>query len=62
VRSVTGDLFFEGGDAICGDSSRRTPFDYFMAMLPLDALMRVVTLTSEKIREKGKDLTTDGRF
>jgi hypothetical protein len=33
-----------------------------MAMLPLDALMRIVTLTSDKLQEKGKHLTTGGEI
>jgi Transposase IS4 len=61
VRSIPGDLIVEGGDAICGDN-RRTPYEYFMAIFPLDALMRIVMLTSEKLREKGKKVTTGGRI
>jgi Transposase IS4 len=56
VRSVTGDLVFEGRDAIGGDN-RRTPYDHFMAMFPPDALMPIATMTSEKLREKGKQAT-----
>jgi Transposase IS4 len=33
-----------------------------MAMLPLESLMRIVTLTSEKLKEKGKQLTTGGEI
>jgi hypothetical protein len=31
-------------------------------MIPLEARMRMVTLTSEKLREKGKHLTTGGEI
>jgi hypothetical protein len=61
VHSITSDLIFEGGDAICGNN-RCTPYEYFMAMFPLDALMRIVMLTSEKLREKGKQVTTGGEI
>jgi Transposase IS4 len=61
VRSITGDLIFEGGDAIFGDN-RRTPYEYFMAIFPLDALMRIVMLTSEKLRKKGKQVTRGGEI
>jgi Transposase IS4 len=61
VRSITGDLIFEGGDAIFGDN-RRTPYEYFMAIFPPDALMRIVMLTSEKLREKGKQVTRGGEI
>jgi Transposase IS4 len=61
VRSVTGDPIFEGGDAVGGDN-RRTPYNYFMAIFPPDALMRIATLTSEKLREKGKQVTTGGEI
>jgi hypothetical protein len=40
--------------------NRRPPHEYFMAMFPPDALIRIVTLTSEKLREKGKQVTTGG--
>jgi Transposase IS4 len=33
-----------------------------MAIFPPDALMRIVTLTSEKLREKGKQATTGGEI
>jgi Transposase IS4 len=61
VRSITGDLIFEGGNAIRGDNRRR-PYVYFMAIFPPDALMRIVMLTSEKIREKGKQVTAGGEI
>jgi Transposase IS4 len=59
VRSITGDLIFDGGDAICGDN-RPMSYEYFIAIFPPDALMRIVMLTSEKLREKGKQVTTGG--
>jgi Transposase IS4 len=33
-----------------------------MAIFPPDALMRIATLTSEKLREKGKQVTTGGEI
>jgi hypothetical protein len=51
----------EGRDAIGGDN-RRTPYDHFNAMFPPDALIRIATLTSEKLCEKGKQATTGGEI
>jgi hypothetical protein len=61
LRSVTGDLVFGGGDAIRGDNPR-TPYDYFMTMLPLDALIRVLKLPSEKLQGEGKHVVTVGEI
>jgi hypothetical protein len=61
LSSVTGDLIFEGGDAIRGDNPR-SPLDYFMAMLPPDALMHVLTLTFGKLQGNGKLAATAGEI
>jgi hypothetical protein len=61
VRSATGDLIVEGGDAICGDN-RCTPYEYFIATFPPDALTRIVSLTTEKLREKWRHDMTDGEI
>jgi Transposase IS4 len=39
-----------------------TPYEYFMEIFPPDALMRIVMLTPEKLREKGKQVTTGGEI
>jgi hypothetical protein len=57
VRSVTIYITLEGGDAIRGDTSRPT-YDWFMALLPPHALIRVVMMTSKNIQEEGKQVTT----
>jgi hypothetical protein len=57
VCSVTSYPTLEGGDAI-RDDNPRAPY-YFMQMLPPHALIHVVTLTSRRILDQGKDVTTD---
>jgi hypothetical protein len=58
LRSVTSYSILEGGDAK-RDDNPRAPYDYFMQMLPPHAHIRVVTLTSRRIQDQGKHVTTD---
>jgi hypothetical protein len=61
VRSVTGYLTLEGGDAIHGDNPRTT-YNQSMGMLPLHAHIRVLKLTSKKIQEQEKHVTATGEI
>jgi len=59
VRTPGGELIHEGGDTL-GPGRTRKPFDYFMAMFPVDQLVRMVRLTSAKLRIRRMQQTTDG--
>jgi hypothetical protein len=53
VRSVARDLIFGGGDGSPCDNTPKL-YNYFMAIHLPDMLIRVVTITCEKLLEKAK--------
>lgn len=59
VRTLSGEVIHEQGDAV-GPGQSRLPYDYFMAMFPLDQLVRMVRLTSAKLAARNRPATTAG--
>lgn len=57
VRAITGEHILEGGDSIGPGVSRR-PYDYFLTMFPPNQLVRMVRLTSAKLRSRGMQPTS----
>jgi Transposase IS4 len=57
MRTLSGESIVEGGDSGSFDSTRRH-YDYFMAVFPIDQLMRMVRLTNEKLNLKKRPCTT----
>lgn len=56
-RTLTGEVIFEEGDSV-GPVSKRSSYDYFLAMLPMEQLVRMVRLTSSKLEERRQPPTT----
>lgn len=59
VPTASGQVIHEGGHTV-RPGAFRTPCNYFTAMLPHDQLVRMVQLTSAKLRECGAQPTTAG--
>jgi len=53
------EVIHEDGDAL-GPGRTRKPFDYIMAIFPMHQLVRIVSLTSEKLRTRRMQQTTAG--
>jgi hypothetical protein len=58
VKSLSGDKITENGDAI--RMMARSPYKYFMAMVPQDQLARIVRLTSKRLEDRDKTTTSAG--
>lgn len=61
VRTFPGEVIFEGGDTI-GTGSARSPYDYFLAMFPMEQLVRMVRLTTAQLLKRGLPATTAGEL
>jgi len=59
VRTLPGEVIFEEGDML---GQTRTPYDYFLAMFPMDQLTRMVRLTSPALEGRGMQPTTRGEL
>jgi len=59
VRTLPGEVIFEEGDTV---GQTRTPYDYFLAMFPMDQLTRMLRQTSFSLEGRGTQPTTRGEL